>query len=58
MRRDNNYVLLNKFECYGEIMVTVLVKGRNGNSACVMTEKDYNKIITIERKYRKSSIAA
>lgn len=58
MKRENDYKLLNKFECYGETMVTVLVNRRNGNSVCVMPEKDYNRIITIERKCRKSNIAA
>ncbi len=52
MRRNNNYKVLNKFECYGVTLVTVLVKGR---SACVMTENDYNRIITSEQKYRKLS---
>jgi len=44
------YTLLNRFECCGSAMVTVIIKGR---AACVMPERDYNKIIETERKHRK-----
>ena len=46
----NTYTLINKFECCGKTMVTVIIKGR---SACVMSELEYNKIIETERKYHK-----
>lgn len=44
----NAYSLVNKFECCGKMMVTVIIKGR---AACVMTELEYNRIIETERKY-------
>jgi len=40
----------NKFECCGITMVTVIIKGK---AACVMSEKDYNRIIEEERKFEK-----
>lgn len=44
----NTYTLLNKFECCGKMMVTVIIKGK---AACVMSEIEYNRIIETERKY-------
>lgn len=44
----NTYKLVNKFECCGKLMVTIIIKGR---AACVMTELEYNRIIEAERKY-------
>ena len=44
----NTYALVGKFECCGETMVTVIIKGR---AACVMSELEYNKIIKAERKF-------
>lgn len=44
----NTYTLVNKFECCGKMMVTVIIKGK---AACVMTELEYNRIIETERKY-------
>ena len=44
----NTYTLVNKFECCGKMMVTVIIKGR---VACVMTELEYSRIIETERKY-------
>ena len=49
---ENTYTLVGKFECCGETMVTVIIKGR---AACVMSELEYNRIIKIERKYRKKN---
>ena len=46
----NTYTLVSKFECCGKTMVTVIIKGK---AACVMSELEYNRIIEIERKYRK-----
>lgn len=46
----SKYKILNKFECYGETMVVILIDRK---AACLMTERDYNKIIETERKYRK-----
>ena len=43
------YKLINKFECCGKVMVTVIIKGR---AACVMSELEYNRIIEAERKFR------
>lgn len=48
----NTYSLVNKFECCGKMMVTVIIKGR---AACVMTELEYNRIIENERKYKQRS---
>lgn len=45
----NSYRLINKFECCGKTMVTVIIKGR---AACVMPELEYNRIIETERKFR------
>jgi hypothetical protein len=44
----NAYSLVNKFECCGKMMVTVIIKGR---AACVMTELEYNRIIEADRKH-------
>lgn len=44
----NTYTLVNKFECCGKMMVTVIIKGR---AVCVMPELEYNRIIETERKY-------
>lgn len=44
----NTYTLVNRFECCGKLMVTVIIKGK---AACVMTELEYNRIIESERKY-------
>lgn len=48
----NTYTLLNKFECCGIMMATVIIKGK---AACVMTERDYNRIIETERKFDKGN---
>lgn len=37
----NTYTLLNKFECCGRTMVTVIIDGK---AACVMPEREYNRI--------------
>ncbi len=47
---NNTYKLINKFECCGKTMVTVIIKGK---AACVMPEIDFNRIIEAERKYYK-----
>ncbi len=46
----NTYTLVEKFECCGVTMVTVIIKRK---AACVMPEKEYNRIIETERKYGK-----
>ena len=48
----NAYSLVNKFECCGKTMVTVIIEGR---AACVMTELEYNRIIETERKYLRNN---
>lgn len=48
--RKNTYTLIGKFECCGVIMVTVIIDKK---AACVMPERDYNRIIEEERKYKK-----
>lgn len=45
----NTYTLINKFECCGKAMITVIIEGR---AACVMPELEYNRIIETERKFR------
>ena len=44
----NTYTLVNKINCCGKTMVTVIIKGK---AACTMPELEYNKIIETERKY-------
>lgn len=46
----NTYTLIGKFECCGETMVTVIIKGK---AACVMPEREYNRIIETERNFKK-----
>lgn len=46
------YTLVNKFECCGKAMVTVIIENR---AACVMTELEFNRIIEAEWKYRQRS---
>jgi len=48
----NTYTLVKKFECCGEAMVTVIIKGK---AACVISEREYNRIIETERKYEKGN---
>lgn len=48
--KKNTYTLLNRFECCGVHMVTIEIKGK---AACVMSERDYNRIIETERKFKK-----
>mgnify|MGYP001027128465 CR=1 FL=1 len=48
----NTYTLVNKFECCGKMMVTVIIKGR---VACIMSELDFNRIIETERKYLRNN---
>lgn len=50
----NTYTLVNKFECCGKTMVTVIIKGK---AACVMTELEFNRIIEAERKFRQKNRA-
>lgn len=47
---NNVYMLINKFECCGIMMVTVIMKDK---AACVMSESEYNRIIGKERKIRR-----
>lgn len=44
----NTYTIISAFECNRNKMLVVRMSG----AACVITEEDYNKIITTERKYR------
>lgn len=46
----NTYTLIRKFKSCKETMVLVEIKGK---SACVMPERDYNRIIETERKFKK-----
>lgn len=43
------YSIISTFEYNGKKMLVVRMSG----AACVMSEEDYNKIITAERKYRR-----
>lgn len=53
IKMDNNaYTPGKKFECCGNTMATVIIKGR---TVCVMTELEYNRIVETERKYRQRS---
>lgn len=45
---SNTYTVINKFQCCGNAMVTVIITNK---AVCVMPESEYNKIITEERKY-------
>lgn len=47
---NNTYTLINRFECCGKRMVTVIIKGK---AACVMPEIEFNRMIEAERKYCK-----
>lgn len=49
---NNTYRLISKFECCGKTMVTVIIYGK---AACIMPERDYNRIIWTERKFKKFS---
>jgi len=48
----NTYTLVGKFECCGVTMATVIIKGK---AACVMPEREYNRIIETERKFKKQN---
>ncbi len=48
----NTYTFVGKFECCGVTMVTVIIEGK---AACVMPEREYNRIIETERKFRKKN---
>ena len=50
MMNKNVYMSINKFECCGIMMVTVIMKDK---AACVMSESEYNRIIGKERKIRR-----
>lgn len=43
------YNIISGFECNGNKMLVI----RMSEAACVMSEEDYNRIITEERKYRR-----
>ncbi len=45
----NTYTLVGKFECCGVTMVTVIIEKKE---ACVMPEREYNRIIETERKFK------
>ncbi len=47
---NKTYRIISRFECCNTTMVTVIIDGEN---ASVMSERDYNRIIETERKYRK-----
>ena len=44
----HKYTIVNRFKCCGNTMVTVIIDRGN---ASVMNERDYNRIIEIERKH-------
>lgn len=48
--REEKYLVVNKFNCCGRSMVTVIIKDK---AACVMSEWEYNMIIEAERKFSK-----
>ena len=50
--RENTYKIIGQFECCGVNMVTVIIENK---AACVMRERDYNRIVETERKYRTSN---
>lgn len=43
------YSIISVFECNGKKMLVIRMSG----AACVMSEEDYNRIITAERKYKR-----
>ena len=47
---NNTYKIISRFECCNVTMVTVII---NEGNASVMSEREYNRIIETERKYRK-----
>jgi len=49
----NTYTIVSKFECCGMTMIIVRIKEK---AACVMTEKEYNRIIEDERKFEKGKL--
>lgn len=49
----NTYTIINKFECCGNTMVVITIKGK---AACIMSETDYNRIIEVERQHRKKKM--
>lgn len=49
---NNKYRIINKFECYGKTMITIIMESR---AVCVMPEWEYNRIIEAERKFRKKN---
>lgn len=44
---DRRYTVVNRFQCDGKNLVTVLIKRK---AACVMTELEYNKLIDAEQR--------
>ncbi len=50
---EEKMVVINKFNCCGKRMVTVIIRGK---AACVMLELEYNRIIENERKYLQKNI--
>ena len=48
----DTYTLVDKFNCCGNTMVTVIIEGK---ATCVMQEIDYNRIIMNERRFKKKS---
>ncbi len=50
---NNTYMLIDKFECCGNLYVIVAIKDK---AACVMTKKEYNKIIETEREFGKRRV--
>lgn len=50
---EEKMVVINKFNCCGKDMVTVII---NNKAACVMTEAEYNRIVENERKNLQKNI--
>ncbi len=45
---SNTYKVLNRFDCCGKTMVTVIIEGK---AALVMTEEEYNMIVYEIKRY-------
>ena len=46
---DKTYTIINKFQCYGKTMLTVMVEN---NSVCVMPDWEFSQIIRAERRLK------
>ena len=46
---DKTYAIINKFQCYGKTMLTVMVEN---NSVCVMPDWEFDWIIRAEQRFK------